>query len=58
LRSVRSRAFGGAPALLHGLGEAEPSREEEIGRMLGTQHASDAVLLEHEVDLDGDWIGC
>jgi hypothetical protein len=58
LRSVRSRALGGAPALLHGLGEAEPSREEEIGRMLGTKHAADAVRLEHELDLGGDWIGC
>ena len=44
--------------MLHGLGESEPSREDEIGRVLGAQHAADAVLLEHELDVRGDGFSC
>jgi hypothetical protein len=37
-------------ALIDGDGEAEPSRELEVGRMLGAKDAVDAVLLQHELD--------
>jgi len=43
--------------LLHRLGEAEPSREEKIGRMLGAQDASNAVRLEYELHARCDGFG-
>jgi hypothetical protein len=43
--------------LVHGHGEAEPSREREFGRMLGAQDASDAVWLEDELDVGGNRFG-
>jgi len=56
LRS-RIRALRGTPALVHGPGEAEPSREGEFGRMLGAQDAADAVRLQYELDVCGDRFG-
>jgi hypothetical protein len=43
--------------LIHGDGEAEPSREREFRRMLGAQDASDAVWLEDELDVGGNRFG-
>jgi hypothetical protein len=39
-------------------GEAEPSREGEIRRMLGAEDAADAVRLERELDDRSDGVGC
>ena len=46
-----------APALVHGHGEAQPSREGEIRRMLGAQYAADAIGLQDELDVRGDGFG-
>ena len=55
--SSRIRALRGAPALVHGPGEAKPSRKGEFGRMLGAQDAPDAVGLQYELDVCGDRFG-
>jgi hypothetical protein len=43
--------------LVHGHGEAKPSREREFGRMLGAQDAADTVRLEDELDVGGKRLG-
>jgi hypothetical protein len=58
LRSIEGRSLRGAPALVHGNGKAEPSRERKIGRMLGAQNAANALRLQDELYLRGNGFGC
>jgi hypothetical protein len=44
--------------LVHGHGEPKPSREREVGRMLGPEDAVDAVRLQHELYRRCDGFGC
>ncbi|HMJ95606.1 MAG TPA: hypothetical protein VK486_07125 [Thermoleophilaceae bacterium] len=46
-----------AAALVHGDGEAQPSREGEIRRMLSAQYATDAVGLQDEFNVRCDRFG-
>ena len=55
--SGHRRGLRRAPALVHGYGQAQPSREGEIRRMLGAQYAADAIGLEDELDVRGDGFG-
>jgi hypothetical protein len=44
--------------LVHGHGEAQPSREGKIRRILGPEDAADAVRLQYELDKRCDGFGC
>ena len=57
-RAVGTRAAGGAPALVHGYGQAEPPAEGKIGRVVGPQDAVNAVIFENELDFRGHGFGC